>query len=93
LGLPGQDVDYPALAIDRERDLRLGQPSLQRGEGLRHRLMHGRVTRVDQPTEIATLPPDEHVDASVQRLGNATDGPQRDIGEAPVFNPTNDGRR
>ena len=38
-GMPGEDIDDPALAVDRERDLGLELPPIQTGQERRHRLL------------------------------------------------------
>ena len=44
--MPGEDIDDPALAVDRERDLWLELPTVETTEQRRHRLVHRGMTGV-----------------------------------------------
>ena len=92
--VPREDVDGSALAPDREGNLRLRDPGRVQREESSHHLVHGRVSPVDQSTEVASLPTDVHLDSSIQcgsdlpHLGNgdAADATAFDARHEPAGN-------
>ena len=60
------------------------------GEGLCHRLVHRRMSSVDESAQIATLPPEDGVEAGIERRGDPTDRPDRDRVQSPAFDPDDD---
>ena len=66
-GMPGEDVDDAPLAVDRERDLGLGDPLRQLGHVPRDQLVESGMARVQQPIEVAGSPAGREIDANVER--------------------------
>src|SRR5258705_1018569 len=88
--MPREDIDHPALTIDREGHLRLHLPTGQESEHPGRRVMHCRVPRVDKATEIAAPPAYDQVKTSVQSSSDRAHFPQRNRGESALFDPPND---
>lgn len=85
--MPAEQVDNASLAPDRVGHLGLGDPRRQAGEHTRHCLVHGRVTGIDQPTEVAAVPPDYQVDPGIQCIGHQLDGSHRHVVQGTAFDP------
>jgi hypothetical protein len=90
VGMPGQGVDDATLSIRRERDLWLDDPSGQGGELDRERLMHRRMTRADDPGEIAAAPPDHEVEVDVEGRGHRTERADRHSTDLATLDSTHD---
>ena len=69
--MPGKDIDDPSLAVDGERDLGLAEPRPVGQQVPSHRLVHGRMPRVEQSAEVATLPPDGRVVSPAEGIDHA----------------------
>jgi hypothetical protein len=63
--VPRHDIDRPALAEDRERDLGLDDPLGQAGQSPDQGLDHAGMARIDEPVEIASRPPRNQIDARI----------------------------
>lgn len=65
--VPREDVDDPALAVDREGDLWPSAPLGKRREPTRHSPMQRRVTLVEKPRQLTAAPPGKQVQPDVER--------------------------
>jgi hypothetical protein len=74
--MPRQDVDDPALAVNRKRDLRFGQPAGQPRETPGDLLVQGRVAGVQQPVQVAAAPAGHEIDTNIERLRDGPDARQ-----------------
>ena len=83
-------ISITPLTIDREGHLGLHLPTGQEPEHPGRGVMHCRVPRVDEATEIAAPPAYDQVKTSVQSSSDRAHFPQRDRGESAVFDPPND---
>lgn len=88
-GMPGEQIDYPALPVDRERDLRGDLPVAKLPEHGGHGLMHGRVAGIQEPIEVSGVPPRNEVDSHIERFKHAPKTLQGDASELPSLDPGN----
>ncbi len=91
--MPGEDVDDPALAIDREGHLGFCDPALERREHASHRFVHRSVAGVEHPAEVAALPANDSVEPGVERIRHPSDLTQRDGGQVAALDPPDDPTR
>lgn len=69
--MPREDVDHSSFTVERKRNLRRDHPARQSGECASNRLMQRRVTRVQQPVEIASLPAQNEVEMRTEGVCDA----------------------
>ena len=90
--VPGEDVDDPALSVDRERHLRREDPGRQLvPEPFRDRLVKRRVSRVDQPVEVAGTPPGLKFDPDLECGADRAHGIDRQWSDVATLD-SRDGR-
>jgi len=85
-GMPDEDVDDAALAIDRERHFRgqdPGRPCLAEHPG--NGLVQARVRPVAQPVQIAFTPPRDEIDPDIHRGRHGADGVGRERVDVTAF--------
>lgn len=70
--VPGEHIDDPALAIDRERNLRHHSPSASSGESARDCLVERGVPGVDQAIELPAAPAWHQPDLDLERGPHGT---------------------
>jgi hypothetical protein len=88
--MPREDIDHPALPVDREGHLRLHLPTGQQLEHPGRRVVHCRMPRVEKATEVAAPPAYDRIKTSVQGSSDRADFPQWDRGESALFDAAND---
>ena len=91
-GMPGHNVDRTSLAVDREGDLGVDDPLGQAGQSTNQGLDHPGMVRIDEPVEIASTPPRNHINTRIHGSEHAPQHNERRGVEAPVFE-ARDGRR
>lgn len=67
LRMPGEDVDDPALAIDREADFRSPRPAIGRREETNEGFVQIGVCRIQDPIHVGALPADPDIDSRAER--------------------------
>ena len=86
--MPGENIDDPALAVDREGDLRLKDPVRQLGrEPSSNGLVEPGVSAAHQAIEIGASRPRVQGHLDVEDASHRNDGPEREPFEMPAFNP------
>ena len=88
--MPRDDVDDPALSIDRERDLGCEHPCRElAGEPARDELVQRGVLGVEQAIEVAGAPPGHEVDSNIQRRCDPPDRIERECPGMASLDPGN----
>ena len=67
--MPGQEIDHPSLAPDRQGPFRHNCPS-RRGEDADDELVHRRVSGVQEAVQVRAVPPEEEINVRAQRGGD-----------------------
>ncbi len=75
--MPGQDIDDPAFAVHRKRDLRFDHPAVQRREHVGHGFMHSRMTRIEEPRKVGSVPPHHRIEPRAESARYPAQGPER----------------
>ena len=91
--MPCKTVDDPTLAVHREGDLRLEDPSRKGDEPDREGLMQRRVACVDEPPEVPAMPADRQVQSRVEGYCDRSNVVDSDPGQSTTFDKLNDGAR
>lgn len=84
-GVPREHVDHPSLSEDRERHLVRAIPAARLPKHARDRFVHGGVTGVERPSEVARRRPRDDVNPAAERLEDGADAPQPDEVAPPGF--------
>lgn len=85
LGVPGEDVDDPALAIDREADLRSPDPALDRSEVAHEGFVQVSMCFVRDSIDVAALPAQSDVSPDAECCGYAAEDVEGDATEASAL--------
>jgi hypothetical protein len=91
--MPREDVDDPALTMDRERHLGLDHPALRRREQPSDSLVHRGVSRVEEPCQVGAVPSHVRLEARAERGGHSPEFPERYRPSATSFDASDDRRR